>query len=169
MRGTQDPTCVWVRRDLPACLPVGQDSPRCGRTLVVLTTALTVGVFISCTSPTEPVRLPVSLQTARLYSGPLPPVSVSTAHDTVRISGAITMNVPCYAFDATAWWQRDTLLVTLAARGTSDICTQVLAAFSYTITVAGVGAGSLPIRLVYDRYGLPQYLEVALEQTVTVP
>lgn len=139
------------------------------RCVVGLVSALALGVPAGCRSPTEPVRLPVSLQTTRLYSGPLPPVSVSTAHDTVRIRGAITMNVPCYSFQATAWWERDTLLVTLRARETSEICTQVLAAFSYTITVVGVGAGSVPIRLLYDRYGMPQYVEVALEQTATVP
>lgn len=140
-----------------------------GRRAVALASALVVGALAGCSSPTEPVHLPVSLQVTRLYSGPLPPVSVSTARDSVRISGTITMNVPCYSFDATAWWQQDTLLVTLRAREASALCIQVLAAFSYTITVVGVRRGLVPIRLLHDRYGMPQYVEVALEQTVTVP
>ena len=141
-----------------------------GRRAAALASALVVATLAGCRSPTEPpVLLPVSLQVTRLYSGPLPPVSVSTARDSVRISGTITMHVPCYSFGAKAWWQQDTLLVTLRARGTSEICTQVLAAFSYAITVVGVRGGLVPIRLLYDRYGMPQYVEVAFEQTVTVP
>jgi len=79
------------------------------------------------------------------------------------------MNVPCYRFTSTASGQHDTLVVTLIAIVRGEICTQDVAAFSYTITVIGVRSGLLPMRLVYDRYGLPEYAEIALEQTVLVP
>jgi hypothetical protein len=79
------------------------------------------------------------------------------------------MNVPCYRFSAAASLQHDTLVVTLVATVRGEICTQDVAVFSYTITVTGVRHGSVPLRVVYDRYGLPQYWEIALEQTVEVP
>jgi len=60
-------------------------------------------------------------------------------------------------------------VVTLVATVSGEICIQVVAAFSYAITVSGVRSGLLPVRLVYDRYGLPEYTEIALEQTVLVP
>ena len=134
----------------------------------VLLSVVVLGAGAACQSPTGPENLPATVQVVRIC-GALPSVSVAAASDTVRITGAIVMNVPCYRFTATASWQRDTLVVTLAATGTSDICTQDVAAFSYAITVTGVRSGSVPLRLVYDRYGLPQYFEIALEQTVQVP
>jgi len=122
----------------------------------------------ACVTPTRPESLPATVESTRIF-GALPPVTVFAASDTVRITGAIVMNVPCYRFTATASWQRDTLVVTLVATGTSEICTQDVAAFSYAITITGVRSGSVPLRVVYDRYGLPQYFEIALEQTVQVP
>jgi hypothetical protein len=130
---------------------------------------LALGATAGCSTPTQPIQLPVSLQTTRIYGSVLPPVSITTAPDTVRITGAIIMNVPCYSFAAAASWRGDTLLVTLAARGKGEACLQVVAAFSYVLTVTSVPSGPVPVRLVYDRYGVPQYLEVAAEQTVQVP
>ena len=129
---------------------------------------LALGAAASCSSPTQPSSFPASVEVVRIY-GSLPPVTVTTAPGTIRVTGAIVMNVPCYRFTSTASGQHDTLVVTLIAIVRGEICTQDVAAFSYTITVIGVRSGLLPMRLVYDRYGLPEYAEIALEQTVLVP
>ena len=140
-----------------------------GSLLVRFVVPLALGTAAGCSSPTGPIQLPVSLQTTRIYGSVLPPVLITTAPDTVRITGAIIMHVPCYSFAAAASWRGDTLLVTLAARVKDKICLQVVAAFSYVLTVTSVRSGPVPVRLVYDRYGVPKYLEVAAEQTVVVP
>jgi hypothetical protein len=131
-------------------------------------TCLILSVGAACHSPTKPQALPATVQTTRIFSA-LPPVTVSAATGTLRITGGLEMNVPCYRFTATAVWQRGVLVITLEAAGTSEICTQDVARFSYVITVSGVPSGPCPLRVIHDRYGLPQYFETALEQTVLVP
>ncbi len=134
----------------------------------IAVTLLVLGVSAACHSPTRPQALPATAQTTRIFTA-LPPVTVTAATDTLRITGGLEMNVPCYRFTATAVWHRGVLVIMLVAVGTSEICNQVIARFSYVIIVTGVSSGPCPIRVVYDRYGLPQYYETALEQTVQVP
>lgn len=121
----------------------------------------------SCGSPTEPAVLPASVQAVRIYSNP-PYPAVTASPGTLQLAGGILLNEPCYEFSVTATLQ-DTLVVTVIAQRRTGICQQVLAAFSYTIVVTEVVAGTYPVRLVHDQRGPPSFAETVLEQTVIVP
>ena len=116
-----------------------------------------------CDPLIEPQPVPVSLTTARL-TGPMLPVVIMAGRDTIRINGSIGVNEPCYDFSASAATQRDTLMVTLFATRRSGFCSQVLAAFSYDLSIGPVSPGASVLRLVYDRRGPPTYRETVLQQ-----
>jgi hypothetical protein len=107
------------------------------------------------------------VETSRIFTVPTPP-AITTAPDTLRITGGITTNEPCYDFSAAAT-QRDTIFVTLIAQRRTGFCQQVLAAFSYTIIVTGVQPGNFPLRLIHNWRAQYSVLETALDTMVQVP
>jgi len=118
----------------------------------------------ACAAPTAPT-FNASITAVPLI-GPAPDPSITRSGSSVRISWWIGTNEPCYEFAATAAASRDTLVVTVAATRREGMCLQVLAAFSYTVTVSGVTPATRALRLVYDRRGPPTYVETALEQSL---
>lgn len=128
---------------------------------------LAVLAMLSCGSPTAP-SFPTSVQMSAAI-GPAPPVAITISNDTLRFTGRIGVNEPCYDFRAGAKSHAGALVVVLYARRKTGHCQQVLVAFDYTLLVSGVPSGSQRIRLVYDRHGPPTYTEAVLEQVVQVP
>ncbi len=121
-----------------------------------------LAAVVACDAPTAP-SFNASIMVAPLV-GPIPSPVVARSDDSVRVDWWIGTNEPCYEFGAEATSSRDTLIVTVIANRREGICIQVLAAFSYSITVTGVSPALHALRLVYDRRGPPTFVETALEQ-----
>ena len=137
------------------------------RTVPSTVVPLLLGAIVACSSVTDPHALPATVETTRIFTL-LPPPAVTAVPDTLRITGAIGLNEPCYRFSASAF-QRDTVVVILIAQRRPGICTQNLAAFSYTITVTGAQPGTFPFRLIHELRAEFSVQETALEQTVQLP
>ncbi len=138
-----------------------------------LTLLVAAGAALSCGSPTELSFLPTDLAITNVtFTGPPPPpLTVVTMPDTVRITGGIEMNVPCYDFTATATMRGDTIVVELVATERNMHCLQYVAQFNYTITIAEVSAGGFTLRLGHERRHTTnvRVRQTVLEQAIQVP
>lgn len=112
--------------------------------------------------------LPMAFSSTRIYTPVLPPV-FEVSPQSIRITGVVSVNVPCYDFAGLAALRRDTVdVVVRAIPQAGRVCQQVLAAYQFTANITTIPSGPHTVILRYKDEGFA-YERLVATTNVVVP